>query len=126
MNSRSLCAGPVDGLLPGQCRIIPAGGGSIGLFNVDGRYYALRNYCPHEGAEVCRGKRTGTNLATDQCGEYRWGHHGMVLRCPWHGWEFDLETGRSFFDEKVRVRTYPVHVREGQLWIELSSLEKNL
>jgi len=117
----ALCAGPVADLPPGACRILRTGATSIGLYNVEGRYYAIRNHCPHEGAELCRGVRTGTNLPTEQCGEYRWGRDGMILRCPWHAWEFDLENGRSLFSEKVRVRTYPVRVHDGQLWIETKS-----
>jgi nitrite reductase (NADH) small subunit len=123
--SRTLCAGPVDELPPGARRIVSTGSGSIGVFNVDGCYYAIRNHCPHEGAELCRGKRTGTNLMTDCRGDYQWGRKGMVIRCPWHAWEFDLQTGCSLFSEKLRVRTYPVSIREGQLWIELDSSERN-
>jgi len=44
-------------------------------------------------------------------GEYRWGREGEVLRCPWHGWEFDITSGRSIFNpHRVRVRTYEVTV----------------
>ncbi|HZP80657.1 MAG TPA: Rieske 2Fe-2S domain-containing protein, partial [Chthonomonadaceae bacterium] len=40
-----------------------------------------------------------------------WGREGEILRCPWHGWEFDLLTGRSLFNpHKIRVRTYEVTV----------------
>lgn len=123
--SRELCAGPVGDLPPGARRIVPVGSGSIGLYNVEGSYYAIRNYCPHEGAELCRGKHTGTNLATDRPGEYQWGREGLVVRCPWHAWEFDLETGCALFSDKVRVRTYPVRVRDGQLWIQLDSSERS-
>ena len=44
-------------------------------------------------------------------GEYRWGREGEILRCPWHGWEFDITSGRSIFNpHRVRVRTYEVTV----------------
>jgi len=46
-----------------------------------------------------------------QPGEYIWGREGEILRCPWHGWEFDLITGRSIFNpHKMRVRTYEVTI----------------
>ena len=51
--------------------------------------------------------------------EYRYGRESRVLRCPWHGWEFDLETGEKLFDvtERARVRTYPVSVEDGRVVI---------
>lgn len=122
---RQVCAGPIEALPPGNRRIIQIGATSIGIFNVAGNFYAIRNSCPHEGAELCHGDLTGTNLATDRCGEYQWGRKDMILRCPWHAWEFDLETGRSLFDEKTRARTYPVTVSDGQLWIQLDPARKS-
>lgn len=114
-------------LLPGERRIIDAGDGrSIGVFNVNGSYHALRNLCPHEGAELCRGVVTGMN-ETSGVGEFRWVREGEILRCPWHGWEFDLLTGRSIFNpNQVRVATYetvvesfPVNVDEGGMVVVL-------
>ena len=44
-------------------------------------------------------------------GEYAWAREGEILRCPWHGWEFDITTGRSVFNpHKTRVKTYEVTV----------------
>jgi len=44
-------------------------------------------------------------------GEYRWGREGEILRCPWHGWEFDITSGRSIFNpHRTRVKTYEVTV----------------
>jgi 3-phenylpropionate/trans-cinnamate dioxygenase ferredoxin subunit len=43
--------------------------------------------------------------------EYIWGREGEILRCPWHGWEFDIITGRSIFNpHRTRVKTYEVTV----------------
>ncbi len=51
--------------------------------------------------------------------EYTYGMERHVLRCPWHGWEFDIATGRSLFDpERTRVRTYTVVVDDDQLFLE--------
>lgn len=110
--------GPVAEFPEGTRRIVLLGTASIGVFNVKGTYYAIRNFCPHEGAELCLGAVTGTNVPTDQCGEYQWGREGMILRCPWHAWEFDLETGTSVFDAGLRVKTYQTSIREGELWVE--------
>lgn len=102
----------VDDLSPGERRIVQVGNRSIGVFNVAGKYYALLNRCPHEGAELCRGKITGTTRP-GAVGEYCWEREGEIIRCPWHGWEFDITTGRSVFNpNRVRVRTYEVEVVE--------------
>lgn len=100
-------------LPPGQRRIVEIGGRSIGVFNVAGSYYALRNRCPHQGAPLCRGAITGTTLP-GAVGEYPYGREGEIIRCPWHGWEFDLTTGRSVFNpHRVRVKSYPVEIEDG-------------
>ena len=103
-----VCA--ADELPPGTRRIVTVGARSIGVFNVGGRYYALRNVCPHQGAPLCRGPLTGTTLPGPP-GSYRYAREGEILRCPWHGWEFDVTNGRSVFNpHAVRVRKYPVAV----------------
>lgn len=115
---RRVPAGPAD-LAPGERRIVPTGSLSVGVFNVNGRYHAVLNYCPHEGAELCKGTLTGTTLPTDQLGVYEWGRENLILRCPWHQWEFDLETGRQLADPSCRVRVYRVIEEEGQLFLEV-------
>lgn len=97
-------------LRPGERKIVEVGGRSIGVFNVHGQFYAIRNLCPHEGAPLCRGIVTGTTLPS-QPGEYIWAKDGEILRCPWHGWEFDITSGRSIFNpHKMRVKKYTVTV----------------
>lgn len=110
--------GPAD-FADGERRIVQVGAHSIGIFRVGTRYFAIRNYCPHEGAELCRGKVTGTNLPTDLPGTYEWGRDGFILRCPWHQWEFDLETGHHLANAACRVRTYRVSEQDGELLLEL-------
>ena len=115
---RRIPAGPAD-LPPGGRRIVPAGAFSVGVFKVDDRYHAILNYCPHEGAELCKGRLTGTNLPTDRPATYEWGRENGILRCPWHQWEFDLETGQHLADPACRVRVYRVVVQDGQLFLEI-------
>ena len=100
----------VDEIPPGERKIVEVAGRSIGVFNLGGEFFALRNSCPHQGGELCRGRLSGS-LTSTQPGEYRYNRRGEILRCPWHGWEFDVRTGRSWFDPaKVRVRSYDVAV----------------
>ncbi len=95
---------------PGERRIVEVEGRSIGVFNVNGTYYALRNTCPHQAAPLCRGTVTGTTLPSKP-GEYIWAREGEIVRCPWHGWEFDITSGRSIFNpHRLRVKTYKVTV----------------
>lgn len=96
----------VEELPVGERLITEIDGKSIGVFNVGGEFYALRNICPHEGAELCRGTITGMNLP-GEVGEYNWVRGGEIIRCPWHAWEFDIKTGQSIFNpHKVRVKAY--------------------
>jgi 3-phenylpropionate/trans-cinnamate dioxygenase ferredoxin subunit len=87
-------------------------GRSVGVFNVSGEFYALKNSCPHQGAPLCLGTVTGMTLPSTP-GEYLYGREGEILRCPWHGWEFDILTGKSVYDpHKCLVKTYDVAVEK--------------
>lgn len=98
----------------GKRKIVTIAGRSIGIFNVNGAFFAVRNSCPHQGGELCLGPTVGLATA-DKPGEIRYSREGEILRCPWHGWEFDLATGRSVFDpNRTRVKSYPVEVEELQ------------
>ena len=103
----------VDEISPSGRKIVEVAGRSIGIFNIDGEFFALRNRCPHEGGPLCAGTLCGL-VSSDRPGEYHYSRPGQILRCPWHGWEFDIRTGQSWFDPaKVRVRRYEVKVESG-------------
>jgi nitrite reductase (NADH) small subunit len=101
---------------PGERRLVEVKGHAIGVFNVHGRFVAVLDVCPHELAPVCRGRVGGTTLPSPP-GEYRWGREGEILACPWHGWEFDLLTGESLIDPRLRLRRYPVTVEDGTVFV---------
>lgn len=103
---------------PGQRRTVEHGGVSIGVFNIDGTYRAVRNSCPHHGAPVCQGRLTGTALPSAPH-TFVFGRQGRILSCPWHHWEFDLESSRCLTDERYSLRTYPVAVEDGQVVVDL-------
>src|SRR4029450_6336131 len=105
----------VADLPPGSRRIVEVAGRSIGVFNVDGTFHALRDACPHQGAPLCLGSVQGTAAPSppgaDTSVGARWVREGEILRCPGHGWEFDLRPGRSVFNpHRTRVRRYDVTV----------------
>ena len=98
-----------DEVTVGGCKIVDVNGRSIGLFNVDGHYHALLNYCPHKGAELCAGPVTGTSMPTDKR-EFVYGRENALIRCAWHGWEFEIATGQCLLDATVRAKSYTVTV----------------
>jgi nitrite reductase (NADH) small subunit len=102
----------VEDLTPGTVKIIPGGRFGIGVFNINGRFHALANYCPHMGGPLCLGDITGTTVA-DGPYSIRWIRDGEIVRCPWHGWEFDIAAGQSLTSPVRRIRKYPVHVQNG-------------
>jgi nitrite reductase/ring-hydroxylating ferredoxin subunit len=105
--------GTVEEIAPGSKKIVEVGGRSVGIYNVNGEYFALLNRCPHQAGPLCNGLNYGF-LKSGNVGEYEYSRPGEIVRCPWHGWEFDVRTGQSWFDPvQVRVRRYNVVVTHG-------------
>ena len=102
-----------DEIPPGKRKLVEVGGLSIGVFNVGGEYFALRNRCPHQGGPLCEGNQWGL-LTARVPGEFEYGREGEIIACGWHGWEFDIRTGQSWCDpSKLRVKRYEVEVEPG-------------
>jgi len=80
-----------------------------------GSLHAIRNRCPHSGGPLCLGlvreRETGTPGRYALTGR-------RVLRCPWHGWEFDLDTGRCLDDPELAAAVYPVRVDAGRVLVQ--------
>ena len=95
---------------PGGRKIVNVAGREIGVFNLNGEYYALRNLCPHRTGPLCRGRVRPLVLPEGLSGMI-YTREGEILKCPWHQWEFDIKTGRALYDPKLRVRTYRVEVQ---------------
>lgn len=100
-------------------KLVEIRGIEIGIYYVNGAYYAWRNACPHAAAPVCKGKVCGTKLPSDVY-QYEFGKDKEVLRCPWHGWEFDLLTGKHLSDEQVKLRGYEVQVEGEEIYVLLT------
>jgi len=108
----------VDDIPPGQRKLVNVEGRDIGIFNVGGEYFAVGNRCPHEGASLCKGRIVGL-VESSEPGSYRFSRRGELLRCPWHGWEFDLRTGKSWCEpDRTKVRSYDLKVESGGALVE--------
>jgi len=78
----------------------------LAIFNVDGHYVAVDNACPHRGGPLAEGDLDG-----------------HVVRCPWHGWAWDVTTGANVNNPAVRIACYPVTIRDGDVFVRLSPVD---
>ncbi len=111
--TRHIVARTTD-IAPGGNKVVAVEGRDIVVFHVNGEFFALLNRCPHEGAPLDKAACVA-RLTSPEPGIYQRSRVGELLRCPWHGWEFDIRNGQSWFDPKrVKVRAYPVAVESGE------------
>ena len=87
---------------PGSGKVVEAAGKKIALFNVDGTFYALDNTCKHRGGPIGEGELSGS-----------------VVTCPWHGWEYDVRSGKNQNDPDIELSCYQVRVEGDDVLIEL-------
>lgn len=93
-------------------------GRGVLVFNLKGEFFALSDQCPHKGGSLSGGICTGL-VESGSPGEYRYSRAGEMIRCPWHQWEFDIRTGRSWCDpRRLRLMTYDVAVEPGAKLVE--------
>src|SRR3954464_10002929 len=110
--------GPAEEFPPGTHRVVKLGWGEGGLFNANGDLYALPNVSPHQFGPLCAGTVNGTmacSAATDW--KFAWVREGEIVTCPWHGIGRGRATGKSISSPRLRVRTYPVAIEDGQVKI---------
>ena len=103
---------------PGERVVIEREGREIGVFNVDGAFYAVGNYCPHMGGPCAEGLVSGMFDADDE-GRVTFERDGEILCCPWHGWQFDLKTGDHLGLSKQRLLTYDTVVTDGDVYVRV-------
>jgi nitrite reductase (NADH) small subunit len=101
----------------GSVRMLEINGHRIGLYRVGDTLHALADRCPHRGAPICAG-RIATPIEAEG-DALTLGPRGSILRCPWHKWEFDIATGRSLVDDRLRVRTYAVRLEADAIVVSL-------
>ena len=103
---------------PGR-RVVVVDGVEIGVFHIRGKFSAYRNVCPHLGGPVCQGKimpRVEEDITLDRKS------HGLVFSkaktnivCPWHGYEFDIESGSHQGNPRLRLRSLDVRIAAGEI-----------
>lgn len=87
-----------------------------------GGFHGLKNTCPHRAAPICRGSTEGTYVPSAP-GEYVFGLEDQIIRCPYHGYEYSLETGMAIFaDVKERVVRYRVRVSNGRVYVSAKGM----
>jgi nitrite reductase (NADH) small subunit len=109
--------GAVDGFELDRFSVFELSGRAVGVVRTARGFYAVRNRCPHQGAEICAGRISGTMVSARPY-EYVYSEETIVLCCPWHRWEFELATGRAY--GKVtgkRLTTYPVELADDQVYV---------
>lgn len=92
----------VDQLLPGASAECVADGRVFAAFNVDGEYRVIDGICPHAGGPLGKGSLSGS-----------------IVTCPWHGWQFDVESGAHCLNRRLCQKTYDTEVVDGVLNIRI-------
>jgi nitrite reductase/ring-hydroxylating ferredoxin subunit len=102
-------------------KVVARGDLEIGVFRVDGQFYAYENRCPHVRGPVCQGRilsRVVEVLNDDKTSRgQKWSDTDVDIICPWHGWEFDLKTGRHAGNPNFRLKAFDVSVKDGEVYV---------
>ena len=101
---------------PGEIRSVKAGGRRIAVANLpDGGYRAVADTCPHEMASLGAGK-VEKMWTSRKVGTLRASEERCVVVCPWHNFEFDLDTGLSPCEPgRLRIKTYRAESEGGEI-----------
>ncbi len=101
----------VNEIPPGSSKVVPIGRHGVGVYNVNGTFYAIANYCPHEGGPLCAGRTRGRTVVDESVpGDSVMVRDNEFIYCPWHQWGFELATGTTAVKPEWSIRTYPVRV----------------
>ena len=86
----------------GERKRVEINGRRISIFNINNAYYAINDTCPHKGtAPLIRGELDG-----------------LGIKCPNHGYRFDLETGKCNIDSVFNTKVYPIKVENNSILID--------
>lgn len=101
--AQTVSVAKVSELPPGKIKKVVVEGKEIALYNVNGRYFATSNICPHQGGPLDEGDLDGN-----------------LVICPWHGWMFSVEDGSSVMSPNIRIRCYEVQVDGDEIRVKVS------
>ena len=119
--ARSVDVGPAAAFPDGSVRRVVVGRRALVVVHHAGRWQAMRDRCPHQGAPLSRGRIVEYACAHLERGRPVFGAAMPALQCPWHGWSFRLTDGTNPVSVTARVRSYPVRVVAGRVTIEFPS-----
>lgn len=126
--ARDVSLGRLDDLKARGRMVIDIDGVEIGVFFVGSDVRAYLNICPHMGGPACQGKMMPRTLetvsATGQSLGLAFSKDEQHIVCPWHGYEFDVMTGRHPFDPHVRLTPVPVRIADGEVRLTLSGKQR--
>jgi nitrite reductase/ring-hydroxylating ferredoxin subunit len=86
---------------PGTGRQVTVGERWVGLFNLGGQYHAIDNVCLHRGGPLCEGPIAGN-----------------IVTCPWHGWQYDVTSGKTLQNPNAGVGCYATDVRGDEIYVD--------
>lgn len=121
MAATKIC--PASELISAGKKVVSIDGVEVGIFHLQGEFYAWHNRCPHQGGPVCQGRMF--NLVEEVVDENRCSHgrrfndERLNIVCPWHGTEFDVKTGKSTGAQRWMLRPAKVFVEEGQVILDV-------
>lgn len=103
--------------------VVDIKGREIAVFRIDGEYYAYLNWCAHQGGPCCEGNLTGTVDAAYDSETHEvtlsWGRENEILNCPWHGWEYDILSGKCLSRPDIQLPSYPVTIEDDNIVVHL-------
>lgn len=113
--------GTVREFKPGSRKVVKAGGREVGIFRLGRSFYAWENTCAHAGGPVCQGRimnRVEERIAADgRSLGLRFSRTRVNIVCPWHGYEYDIRTGRHQGNPALRLKPIAVRVRNGAVFV---------
>jgi nitrite reductase/ring-hydroxylating ferredoxin subunit len=110
-------AAATDNLDSGERVIMEVDGVEIAVFNIDGEYHAVLNYCIHQSGPLCEGPLSGSVSADPPDFDWEYDDDPHVVTCPWHYWKFDVTSGENVRDDTYRVPTFDTVVEDGQVYV---------